>query len=126
MPFPSTRAAGHDAVMDRVGARRRVRRDTADFLVPLGLYVLNGWVWFVFNRGGDEVGPTLAQAAVMTATTTALLWFFAHRGHRWPRWVLVVVLVMSAAGSVATLNWWSLLAICDLSAVAILAWGWPR
>ena len=53
-----------------------------------------------------------------------ILWFFASRGHRWPKWFLLVAIVIAVGAQVAFLDGRSALAVFDLVALAVLLRGW--
>lgn len=54
-----------------------------------------------------------------------ILWYFADRRHRWPRWALLILLVLGVGSLISSLDKPSFLAVLDLAALAVLLRGWP-
>ena len=42
--------------------------------------------------------------AVVGVLTFAILWFFSHLGHRWPKWVLLFLIVTGVVADVQSLD----------------------
>lgn len=68
----------------------------------------------------------VAGAAVLGLFIPAVLWFFARRRHRWPKWVLLVLLVVGIPGPITFLDARSLLALGDAVALVVLLKGWSE
>ena len=69
---------------------------------------------------------SVAGGAVIGIAIAVVLWFFASRGHRWPKWFLLVAIVIALGAQVAFLDGRSAWAVVDLVALAVLLRGWSR
>ncbi|HSH61662.1 MAG TPA: hypothetical protein VK988_18845 [Acidimicrobiales bacterium] len=74
----------------------------------------------------DEGKREPVAGAFLTApVTAAVLLFFERRDHRWPKWMLLVLLVLGMGRLASYFNARSLLAPGDVVALVVLLWGWP-
>jgi hypothetical protein len=56
-----------------------------------------------------------------------LLWFFARRGHRWPKWVVLAVAVLGIVGAALKVRAADLWIVpLDVAAFVVLLRWWPR
>jgi hypothetical protein len=73
----------------------------------------------------DSLEGRLALAAFW-CVVLGLLLAFDGRGHRWPPWVLLVLLTTSLVRDLASVDDRAVLAVFDGVAMGFLLWGWPR
>lgn len=94
-------------------------------MIALVTYTVASAIGLVFASQDDASDKgSVAGGAVVGLTMAAILWFFAARGHRWPKWCLLVLLVVAIGTQVAFLDLRSMLATLDVAAVAVLLRGW--
>ena len=107
-----------------------VRQDTRSFRWALLLGVVAALIGLAVTlTDGDENSGTVVGAITVTFIIAGLLWIFAHRGHRWPSWVVlaqaVVGLISVLAGTLLNSPDLRLVsALFDALAVVVLLRGW--
>ena len=95
------------------------------FVVALVTYTVASEIAMVIASQDDASHKgTVAGGAVVGLATAAVLWFFAARGHRWPKWCLLVLVVLGIGGAVSFLDLRSFLATFDVAALIVLLRGW--
>lgn len=95
------------------------------FIVALVTYTVSSAIGLGFGSRDDPSNEgSVAGGAALAATIAAILWFFAARRHRWPKWCLLLLLVIAIGAHVAFLDLRSLLATLDVVALAVLLRGW--
>lgn len=95
------------------------------FIVALVTYMVSSAIALALPVPNDPSDKgSVAGAAAVALAIFAILWFFAARGHRWPKWCLLVLLVIAIGAHVAFLDLRSILASLDVVALAVLLRGW--
>lgn len=67
---------------------------------------------------------TVAGGVALGAAIAVVLCFFAARRHRWPKWFLLVIVIIAIGSQIAFLDWRSSVAVFDVAALAVLLRGW--
>lgn len=105
----------------------RVSSPPKPFIVALVTYTVASAIALALPAPDNSSDRgSVAGAAAVALAILAILWFFAARGHRWPKWCLLVLLVIAIGAHVAFLDLRSLLASLDVVALAVLLRGWSR
>lgn len=104
-----------------------VRGSRRPFETALGLYMVGSAMGLALALVDDSNDKgTVAGAFVFGAVLMAILWFFDGRGHRWPRWTLLFLLIIAIGAQAAFGDLRSLLAVLDLVALVVLVRGWTQ
>ena len=81
------------------------------------------------TEADPDTGRAIQGAALVLAINGGM-WFFARRGHRWPRWALLVLISISAVaqagGEIVDFQGARLsVLLLDVIALVALVRGWP-
>lgn len=74
------------------------------------------------DDGADK--GIVAGSLVVGILTFVVLLIFARLGHVWPRWALLVLVVIAIVSLLVSFELRSLLAIFDVVALLLLVFGW--
>jgi hypothetical protein len=77
------------------------------------------------DRDAAGLAGVVAATIIIGAVIFGSLWYFNHRRHGWPKWVLLAVCLGQLLDDFLGVHAPPVRLALDMTALAVLLWGWP-
>lgn len=101
------------------------RHDTPLLRAALAVYTLSIAIAVAVAVSDDPADPEVVLGgSVFGVAVITAVWYFSRQGHVWPRWLLLVVLVVEIAASISLGDARSTIAVLEVTALVLLLLSW--